>query len=358
MDYMERALSLARRALGNTSPNPPVGAVIVSDGLIVGEGWTQPPGQAHAEIVALGLAGPSAKGATMFTTLEPCCHTGRTPPCTQAIIQAGISEVHISIKDPNPLVNGRGIAELEAAGVKTYPGEGEEEALELTEAHSKFITTGRPFVTAKFAISLDGKIATRTGDSQWITGEEERIYVHQLRAASDAIMVGINTVLADDPRLTARLEEPVPAERQPLRVVVDSRGRTPPSAKLLREPGRTLIATNAPEAKLKGLKSQDVELVHLPSSDGSIDLVGLLELLGKRGIASLLVEGGGTLLGSFFDQRLVDKVIAVVSPVVIGGKEAPSPVGGMGAEAMAQALRLKRTRVQQFGQDVAIIGYC
>ena len=237
MSHMDRALSLARRALGSVSPNPAVGALVVKDGAVIGEGWNRPPGQDHAEVVALRQAGPDAKGATLFTTLEPCCHHGRTPPCTDAIIGAGIAEVRTALIDPNPLVNGGGIARLRSAGVRTECGDRAEQAAELIEAYIKFITTGIPFVTAKFAMTLDGKIATRTGESKWITSAEARSWAQGMRAVTDVIMVGVNTVLADDPRLTARDEAGAALSRQPLRVVVDGEGRTPPSACLLSQRG-------------------------------------------------------------------------------------------------------------------------
>lgn len=204
VDFMDCALSLARLALGYTSPNPAVGATIVRDGVIVGLGYTQPPGSAHAEVMALRQAGDKACGATMFVTLEPCCHSGRTPPCTQAVIEAGIGEVHIAMLDPNPLVSERGVKELKKAGIEVYLGEYEEKAQEINEAYTKFITTGIPFVTTKFAMSIDGKIATKNGDSKWISSDEARKYVHNLRHTVDAIMVGANTIIIDDPRLTAR----------------------------------------------------------------------------------------------------------------------------------------------------------
>ena len=241
--YMGLALSLAERAVGSVSPNPPVGAVLVRDGEVVGEGYTQPPGQAHAEIVAIRQAGPRARGATLYTTLEPCNHQGRTGPCSEAIIEAGVAEVHSAVMDPNPHVKGGGLSRLSEAGIAVSTGEMAGEASRLIEAYAKLVTTGTPFVTAKFAMSLDGKIATRTGSSQWITGEEARAYAHRLRAASDAVMVGINTVLADDPRLTARDGSGEALGRQPLRVVVDSRGRIPREARMLGEPGSTLIVT-------------------------------------------------------------------------------------------------------------------
>ncbi len=356
MDYMARALELAHQALGKVSPNPAVGAVIVKEGRIVGEGYTQPPGQEHAEVVALRQAGKDAKGAIMYVTLEPCCFFGRTPPCTQAIIESGIREVHLAMLDPNPRVSGRGRAQLESAQIKTYLGEHEEEARELNEAYIKFITTGLPFVIAKFAMSLDGKIATRAFDSKWISSEKSREQVHRLRGIVDAVMVGVNTVIQDNPELTARAG----AIRQPLRIVVDSQGNTPLTAKLLRQPGRTLLATTSAIELLKANQYEEAgaEVLLLPPRNGLVDLPALLKELGQREVTSVLVEGGGTLLGSLFDLKLVDKVLAFVSPIIIGGREAISPVGGRGVARVERAVRLRRVRVEQFGEDVLISGYC
>jgi len=363
MDFMERALSLAKLALGSSSPNPAVGAVIAKDGVVIGEGYTQPPGSAHAEVVALKKAGEQSRGATMYVTLEPCCHFGRTPPCTQAIINGGISEVHIATLDPNPLVSGRGKAALDAAGIATRLGEHGEEASELNEAYIKFITTGLPFVTAKFAMSLDGKIATMTGDSRWISGEESREYVHRLRRAVDAIMVGVNTVLADDPRLTARDRLDQGGEiKNPVRVIADSRGRTPPTAQVLKQTGKIIIATTplAPSARVKRLKEAGAEVLELPSfspDEGLVDLRELLRELGRREITSILVEGGGTLLGSLFDQGLVDKVVAFIAPMIIGGAGARLAVGGRGAERITKAIRLNNMKLEHFGDDAMMCGY-
>ena len=363
MDYMERALTLARLALGSTSPNPAVGAVITKDGVIIGEGYTQPPGADHAEIVAMKQAGEESRGATMYVTLEPCCHFGRTPPCTQAIIEGGIAEVHIATLDPNPLVSSRGKASLDDAGIKTELGEREEEARELNEAYIKFITTGLPFVTVKFAMSLDGKIATRTGDSKWISGEESREYVHQLRRVADAIMVGVNTILVDDPQLTARhgLEQ-AGMQEKPIRVVVDSKAHTPPTAQVFKQPGRTIVAVTlaAPPSNIKVLEKAGAEVLELPSREALVDLEALLVELGKREITSVVVEGGGTLLGSFFqlyEKYLVDKVIAFIAPVIIGGRDAKLAVGGKGAERITDALHLNRVKVERFGDDMMICGY-
>ena len=358
MSHMDRALSLARKALGSVSPNPAVGALVVKDGAVVGEGWNRPPGQDHAEVVALRQAGPDAKGATLFTTLEPCCHHGRTPPCTDAIIGAGIAEVRTALIDPNPLVNGGGIARLRRAGVHTECGDCADQAAELIEAYLKFITTGVPFVTAKFAMTLDGKIATRTGESKWITSLEGRSCAQSLRAVTDVIMVGVNTVLADDPRLTARDEAGAPLSRQPLRVVVDGRGRTPPSARLLSQRGETMVAGVAvEEGRRRDLADAGAQVELLPGGDGTVDLAALLRLLAGRERTSVLVEGGGALLGAMFDRGLVDKVVAFVAPVIVGGEEAPSPVRGVGVGGMSEALRLHRVSVREIGGDVVVTGY-
>ena len=356
---MRLALGLAWAAVGRTSPNPPVGAVLVRDGQIVGEGSTQPAGHAHAEVVALRQAGDLARGATLYVTLEPCSHHGRTPPCTDAIIAAGVSEVHASILDVNPRVSGAGIDRLRQAGIRVHVGEGQSEAAELAAPHAKFITTGRPLVTVKFAMSLDGKIATRSGDSKWITGKESRQYVHELRALSDAIMAGIGTVIADDPQLTARGPDGIPLPRQPVRVIVDSSGRLSSDSTLLRQPGDTLVAVASESQNVRArLESIGAEVFAATGESGCVDLAGLLDELGRRDITSVFVEGGGTLLGSLFDAGLVDRVVGFVAPVIIGGDAALSPVGGEGAERMADALRLSDVRIETFGDDVAVTGWC
>ena len=361
MDYMERALSLAKLALGQVSPNPAVGAVVVKNDVVVGQGYTQPPGSWHAEVVALKQAGEEARGGVMYVTLEPCCHYGRTPPCTQAIIAASIAEVHVAMLDANPLVSGRGKDELEREGIKVYLGEHEEEAKRSNEAYTKFITTGMPFVTAKFAISLDGKIATKSGDSKWISGDEARKYVHNLRYTSDAIMAGVNTVLVDDPRLTVRSYggKGGAARKQPLRVIVDGKGRMPLTAQLLSEPGKTLLALGkfvTPEEKAT-FAQVGAELLELPLEGGLVDLEKLLKALGNRQITSVLVEGGGILLGSLFDCKLVDKVIAFIAPIIIGGKEAKTAVSGKGVDKVVDSLRLERVSLEKLGEDLMVSGY-
>ena len=358
MTPMQRALELARQGLGTASPNPSVGAVLVRDGSIVGEGVTQPAGGPHAEAMAIAQAGDKARGAALYVTLEPCNYHGRTPPCVPAIIRAGVAEVHAATLDPNPRVDGRGVADLEAAGVRVVVGEDEVAAQRLMQAHFTWITTGMPFVTAKYAMSLDGKTATAAGDSRWISGAESRRWVHRMRATCDAIMVGIGTVLRDDPQLTARDEDDRPLDRQPLRVVVDSRGRLPDTARLLDASGRTLVAVaDASPERQAALRNAGAEVLSLPAEDGRVDLRSLLEHLGGREVTGLLVEGGGTLLASLFREGLVDKVCAFVAPVLIGGRDAPTPWDGAGAGTIADALRLERVSIERLGDDMMVVGY-
>ncbi|MFC2022813.1 bifunctional diaminohydroxyphosphoribosylaminopyrimidine deaminase/5-amino-6-(5-phosphoribosylamino)uracil reductase RibD [Chloroflexota bacterium] len=361
MDYMEQALSLAKLAMGQTSPNPAVGAVVVNGDAIVGQGYTQPAGSHHAEVMALNQAGERAKGGVLYVTLEPCCHYGRTPPCTRQILDAGITEVHLATLDVNPLVSGQGKKELESRGVGVYVGEHEEQAREVVEAYARFITTGMPFVTVKFAASLDGKIATRAGESRWISGEESRKRVHNLRYTSDAIMTGVNTILADDPQLTAQCwgDRGGTARKQPLRVIVDSRGRTPLSSRIFGVPGKTLIALGQQAApqEAAAFTAVGAEVVELPSPDGRVDLEKLLKALGERQITSVLMEAGGTLFGSLFDSRLVDKVVAFIAPVIIGGAEARTAVEGRGVDNLLESFRLRRVQVDRLGDDLMVSGY-
>jgi diaminohydroxyphosphoribosylaminopyrimidine deaminase/5-amino-6-(5-phosphoribosylamino)uracil reductase len=357
-DFVQRALELARSALGTTSPNPAVGAVIVRDGEIVGEGFTQPPPGGHAEIVALKRAGERARGATLYVTLEPCPHVGRTPPCSDAIIKAGIAEVVYAMADPDPQVDGRGQRKLEDAGIAVRVGEGEAEARRINEAYIKHRAKGLPFVVAKFAASLDGRIAAASGDSRWVSGPQTRDWAHQLRTKIDAILVGSSTVVIDDPLLTARPGDQ-DAERQPLRVVVDSRGRTPPMARVLTGSARTLVATveAAPEPWRASLRAAGAEVVAFPAVEGRVDLMALLRELAGRDVLSLLVEGGGVILGGFFDRGLVDKVHAIVAPMIIGAEDAPAAVAGRGAYRMADALRLRDITVDRLGDDIVVTGY-
>lgn len=360
-DHMECALSLARLASGYSSPNPAVGAVVVKDSQVVGMGYTQPVGGPHAEVVALAQAGEKARGGSLYVTLEPCGHFGRTPPCTRAIIEAGVAEVHIALVDPNPVVCGAGVTELNAAGVKTYVGAHEGQAREINEAYLKYMATGLPFVIAKFAMSLDGKIATKTGDSHWISNEQARCYVHGVRHTVDAIMIGVNTLITDDPKLTARGcgGKSGSMARQPLRVIVDGTGRTPPDAKVFSQPGRTLVAWTDPvdETKKRLLEDMGVEVVVLPGSDGLVRLEDVLRTIGEQQISTVLLEGGSELLGYAFDHGLVDKVLAFIAPMIIGGTEGRTAVGGVGAQTIAEAISLERLEVKSFADNVLISGY-
>jgi diaminohydroxyphosphoribosylaminopyrimidine deaminase/5-amino-6-(5-phosphoribosylamino)uracil reductase len=358
--YMQRALELAGFARGRTSPNPLVGAVIVRGGEVVGEGYHRKAGTPHAEVHALHDAGERARGATLYVTLEPCSHYGRTPPCTEALIAAGIAEVYMAMLDPNPLVNGQGRERLEQAGIRTFVGLCEEEAAALNRPFVTYITQGRPLVIAKVACSLDGKIATRTGESRWISGKASRQRAHELRDEIDAIMVGANTVIVDDPRLTTRLpgREEV---HHPLRIVVDSRGRVPLAVRLFDPelPGRTVLATTAacPLEHREALQQRGVEVLLLPAGPhGRVDLPALLRELGRLQVTSLLVEGGGTLLDAFFRARLVDQVLAFVAPLIIGGREAPPAVGGEGVSLLREAPRLVNPSVERVGEDFLISG--
>jgi diaminohydroxyphosphoribosylaminopyrimidine deaminase / 5-amino-6-(5-phosphoribosylamino)uracil reductase len=360
MDYMERAISLAKLALGQVSPNPAVGSVIVKDDKIIGQGYTQPPGSSHAEIMALKEAGDQVKGSTMYVTLEPCCHYGRTPPCTRDIIAAGIKEVHMAMLDPNPKVSGKGSRELEKAGIKVFQGEHAADAMEVIESYVKYITSGTPFITAKYAMSLDGKIATKSGDSKWISGDESRRYVHFLRYISDAIMVGVNTIMIDDPQLTARCGfRGGMTKKQPLRVVVDATGKTPMTARIFSEPGSVLLAVGkkvSPTQKRAYTKA-GAEVLVLSSKRGLINLEELLQSLGKRQITSVLIEGGSTLLGSLCDQKLVDKMTVFIAPIIIGGEKARTAIGGKGIDKVVNSLKLERIKTNQFDNDLMITGY-
>ncbi len=328
------------------------------DGAVAGEGATQPPGEAHAEIMALRRAGESARGAAVYVTLEPHAHHGRTPPCTDALIDAGVAAVHIAMLDPNADVSGRGIEALRAARIEVTLGDGEAESRRILEGYIKHLATGLPLVIAKFAATLDGKIAAASGDSRWVAGDEARERAHQLRTKIDAIMCGVNNVLLDDPQLTAR-PGGVPLERQPLRIVADSRGRTPLDARVLGAGGKTLIATTdaSPKAWRAAIAEAGAEVCVLPAdASGRVELCGLARILGERRVLSLLVEGGGVLHASFFAAGLVDKVWAVVAPKIVGGSLYPA-VAGEGAAHMSEALELHEVEVERLGDDVLIVGY-
>lgn len=356
-EHMLRALDVAREG-PYASPNPTVGAVVVAaDGAVVGEGATQPDGP-HAEVVALAQAGERAKGGTLWVTLEPHSFRGRTPPCTDAVIAAGIAEVHYAVADPDMRTGGGGHRALEAAGIRVVAGEGEAEARRIMEAFFKHRTTGLPFVIAKFAATLDGRIAAASGDSRWVSGPETRAWAHQLRTRIDAILVGSSTIVVDDPLLTTR-PGGVAAERQPLRVVVDTRGRIPPMANVFSGAARTLVATSehAPAGWRASIEATGAEVISLPLAGDHVDVRALVKELGARDIVTLLVEGGGVIHGSFFDARLVDKVMAVIAPMIVGATEAPTAVSGKGADRMAGATHLRDITVERLGEDVLVTGY-
>ena len=356
--YMRQSLELARRGRGRTSPNPVVGAVIVKDDKVIGRGWHQKAGTAHAEVHAIADAGDETRNATIYVTLEPCCHFGRTGPCTEAIAAAGIQRVVVAMTDPNPLVAGCGIETLRQRGVKVQTGVLATEAASLNAPFIKWITCKLPFVTLKNGISLDGKIATRTGDSRWITGEASRLEVHRLRDAADAIITGVGTVLADDPELTTRLPE---GGKSPVRVVVDSFARTPLSAKLVNDgkaPTIIAISNKAPEERVAALKAKNIEILSLPEeSDGRLNLGALLRILGERCLTHVMVEAGGTLNSSFLFGNYVDKVVMFVAPKIIGGAGAPGPYGGTGCDRLSEAVELEDLTIQHAGADLMIEGW-
>jgi diaminohydroxyphosphoribosylaminopyrimidine deaminase/5-amino-6-(5-phosphoribosylamino)uracil reductase len=355
---MRRALELAARGVGQVSPSPLVGCVIVSPGgRIVGEGFYLYEQLRHAETIALEQAGELARGATAYVSLEPHSHYGRTPPCTEALLRAGVSRVVASIEDPNPLVSGKGFATLRAAGVDVQTGLLEREAARLNEAYIHFIRTARPFVHLKLACSLDGKIATRTGDSRWITGEESRARVQALRHLHDAILVGAGTARADDPLLTDRSGNP---RRRPLlRVVLDENlGLSAQSklAKTAREfPTLVFASESANDAAASALATLGVEV--LRGAGGGRELKGVLLELGSRSIQSVLVEGGAHVAGAFLDAGLIDKVSFFVAPIIIGGRDAPAAIAGTGAEKIADAADLQDVEVIRRGRDLEVTGY-
>lgn len=353
--FMQEALRIARNAEGRTSPNPLVGAVVVREGKIVAEGWHRLAGTPHAEIHALNMAGELSRGATLYVTLEPCSHFGRTPPCAKAIVAAGIKRVVAAMTDPNPQVAGRGFEILRAAGIQVDVGILEDEARRLNEVFLKWVTRKLPFVTLKFACSLDGKIATVAGESQWISGIESRKFTHHLRDINDAILVGVGTVLADNPTLTTRLI----VGKNPVRVIVDSNARTPLDAKVVTDKSaRTIIATtsNAPIEKISALKNCGVDIITAGDSE-RVDLEILMRELANRELTSVLVEGGGTIHFSMLAAGLVDKIFAFVAPKIIGGVNALTAVEGAGFEKLSDAALLKNLSTERLGDDILIEGY-
>ena len=354
--YMREALRIAEYARGRTSPNPLVGAVIVRDGAIVASGWHRAAGEPHAEIHALRMAGELARGATLYVTLEPCAHHGRTGPCAEAVIAAGLARVVIALSDPNPLVAGRGIHLLTAAGIEVTTGICEDEARRQNEIFLKWVTTKRPFVTLKTAMTLDGKIASHTGASQWITGAAARARVHAYRNEYDAILVGIGTVLADDPSLTTRLEHGT--GKNPLRIVLDSEARTPLDAKLVADgaaPTIIVVSERADHRRVNLLRACGAEVVTLGAQ--RVDIAALLDYLGARDITSLFVEGGAAVNWSLLAGGSVDKAHAFIAPMLMGGETAKTPIGGTGFDSPQTALRLRDVTVEQLGADILVTGY-
>ena len=357
--YMTRALGLAELGIGYVNPNPLVGAVIVKDGRIIGHGYHKKYGEAHAEINALNNATEPTAGATMYVTLEPCSHFGKTPPCVEAIINKGIKKVVVAVEDPNPLVAGRGIRILRENGIEVITGVLENEAKKLNEIFIKFITTGLPFCTLKTAMTLDGKIAAHTGDSRWITNNESREYVHKLRHKYSSILVGIGTVLADDPLLTTRLNDA--DGKNPIRVVVDTKGSIPLDAKVLQcdENTETIIATTEAirEEKINSIKKTGAEVIITPLKDNKVDLLYLMKVLGEKRIDSILLEGGSSLNYSALQEGIVDKVVSFIAPKIIGGSSSKTPVGGEGIPYMKDAISLKNVNIYRFEDDVMIEAY-
>lgn len=349
--FMRLALAEAARGAGRTSPNPAVGAVLVKGGRVVARGHHARAGAPHAEIVALRAAGARARGADLYTTLEPCDHQGRTPPCSLAIAEAGVRRVFSGSRDPNPLVDGRGVARLRAAGVPVVTGVLAAECDALNEAWLTYITAGRPFVTLKLAATLDGRLATRSGDSRWVTGPAARAWVHRLRDRVDAVLVGRGTALADDPRLTARL--PGGGGRDPLRVVLDTRRTLPPGLKLFRQrsAARTVVAHAAPRGPDLGPR---VDLLRCRRGPGGLDLADLLARLAARGVTHLLVEGGGAVAGAFLSAGLVDRLTLFLAPAVLGDGVGWGP--RRAPARMAEALRLEGLAVERLGDDLLLTG--
>lgn len=353
--YMQRALRLAEGGRGWTSPNPMVGAVIVRDGTVVGEGYHPSVGEPHAEVFALRAAGDRAAGGTLYVTLEPCCHHGRTPPCTEAILAARIARMVVGMIDPDEHVAGQGIAVLRAAGLDVEVGLLEAEAARLNEAYVKHRQTGVPFVILKLAQTLDGRVATVTGRSRWITGEEARRHAHQLRSEADAVLVGVGTVLADDPQLTVRH---VPG-RQPRPIVLDSTARTSTAARLLRSggpPAMICVTDRAPEERVTALRTAGADVVVLPAThDGRVDLLAVERMLGARNVVTLLVEGGSQIATSFLRARAVDRVTLFIAPKLMG--DGLPSIGNLGVMDVDESIMLRDVTVERAGDDLVVAGY-
>ncbi len=356
--YMRMALRLAAKAKGRTSPNPMVGAVVVKNGKVIGRGYHQKAGEPHAEAIALKKAGKAAKGGTLYVTLEPCSHTNkRTPPCTPLVMQSGIKRVVVAMIDPNPRVSGGGVKALKKAGIAVVSGILEAEAKKLNEAFIKHITAGMPFVTLKIAQTLDGKIATASGESKWITGEKARKEGHHLRDINDAILVGVNTILKDNPSLTTR----IPKGRDPIRVIVDSTLRTPINARVMKQKSfaRTIVAAlaDAPKAKIEKLRDAGVEVLLVKSAQGRVDLHNLMKKLGAMDIMSVLIEGGAEVNASALRSGIVDKVVLFIAPLIMTGRDSLCSIGGISPLRLSHAIKLADVTSRFVGQDMIIEGY-
>lgn len=353
LDYMGLAINLAKATTGQTSPNPHVGAVLVKNHQIVGMGAHLKAGEPHAEVHAIRMAGDKAEGATLYVTLEPCSHFGKTPPCSNLVIEAGIKKVFVASLDPNPLVGGAGIKKMLAAGIEVEVGVMKDEAEALNKVFFHYINTGLPFVTLKTAISLDGKIATVAGESQWITSVESRKDVHQFRHTHDAILVGVNTVIKDNPSLTARLEG---GAKNPIRVILDTRLRTPPESAVINDQqAQTIIVTGAEvdSTRVKQFSAKGIEIIKLATPE--IIIPDMLKKLGERGISSVYVEGGAEVHGSFLKEKAFQQVITYIAPKLIGGKSAPAAFGGEGIAHLEDTVSLDIKDVKKIGQDIRII---
>lgn len=354
---MARAIELARLGIGRTAPNPPVGAVLVREHKIVGEGYHPAAGEAHAEIFALRAAGECSRGADLYVTLEPCCHQGRTGPCTEALIAAGVRRVFYGTLDPNPRVAGQGLQRLQSAGIEVAAGPLAEECRRLIAPFAKHITTGRPYVILKAAMTIDGQLATSSGESQWISGPLSRELVHRWRDRVDGILTGAGTVLADDPRLTARLPA---GGRNPARIVLDSQLRTSPQARVfaVEVPGRRLLVTadDLAAERYEPFVRKGVEVFAVPRQGGHLDLAAVMSALGRINLQCLLVEGGGALNGALLRAHMVDRIMLFVAPLLFGGADGKPLFAGHGVARLAEALRLTDVRIERVGDDLLIEG--
>jgi len=358
--FMKAALGFAKKGLGKTSPNPAVGAVIARRGQVVAAGFHRKAGEVHAEVEALNqLRGKARRGDTLYVTLEPCNHFGRTPPCTQAILKKGIRKVVVGMRDPNPHVTGGGCDYLSGQGVEVVTGVLEEECRRLNEWFVTYVTKGRPFVIAKTALTLDGWTATSTGHSRWVTNEQSREWVHRLRHQVDGILVGVGTVMADDPLLNTRLKKG--RGKDPVRIIVDTHLRIPVNARVLAHPhgSETLIAVSedVPPRRIERLKTKGISFLVCPKKEGRIDLIALMDMLGNRSITSVLLEGGATLMGAMIREKLVDKFCIFKAPKILGGSDGRPMALGQGPSKMDQSIPLKDIRIKRFGDDLLIVGY-